>query len=113
MIWCETRPIPKGSKGRVPGDAARYNEAAANLMDQLGDIHVNKLYGFAEQHGKQREANVHYTTAGSAALAEQVAKVIRAAVHDRSSHYFVGRSGITGRPTRIDPIGKLKPAYIA
>ncbi len=42
VIWCETTPVPKGVMGRVSGDAKRYNEAAASVMEQLGDIQVEQ-----------------------------------------------------------------------
>ncbi len=80
LIWCETTPVPAGASGRVPGDAHRYNEAAARVMNELGGIQVDKLYDFALQAAEQRKANVHYTAAGSAKLAEQVAASIRTAL---------------------------------
>ena len=85
VIWCETTPVPEGAKGRVPGDAKRYNLAAAKEMDEVGDIQIDALYDFANQYAQQRPVNVHYTSAGSAALAEQVAKSVRAALAERSA----------------------------
>lgn len=77
VIWCETTPVPKGAAGRVVGDSKRYNQAAAQVMAEVGGIGVDPLYEFALQHAEQREANVHYTPAGSAMLAEQVSNSIR------------------------------------
>jgi acyl-CoA thioesterase-1 len=84
VIWCETTPVPEGAQGRVPGDADRYNEAAAKAMAEIGGIEIDPLYAFALENAEQREANVHYTESGSAKLAEQVARSIRAALSTRN-----------------------------
>ena len=84
VIWCETTPVPKGAKGRVVGDSRRYNEAAAKAMAELGEIETDPLYEFALQHAEQKQANVHYTPAGSAKLAEQVARSVRGALQTAS-----------------------------
>ena len=34
LIWCSTTPVPEGAKGRVVGDSAKYNEAAAKVMKE-------------------------------------------------------------------------------
>ncbi len=80
VIWCETTPVPVGSRGRVPGDAKKYNQAAAEVMSSLGGIRINPLYDHALENAQQKTADVHYTPAGSAKLAEQVADTIRAAL---------------------------------
>lgn len=78
VIWCETTPVPEGAAGRVVGDSKRYNEAAAEVMREVGGIETDPLYEFAIKHADtQRPANVHYTAEGSAKLAEQVAGVVR------------------------------------
>jgi len=81
LIWRNTTPVPEGAKGRAPGDAARYNEAAAGVMDQYG-IQTHDLYRFTTERAEtiQRPSNVHYTKEGSKRLAEQVARVIKAAL---------------------------------
>ena len=77
LIWCTTTPVPAGSGGRTKGDAAKYNQAAAKVMAEL-KVPVNDLYAFALPRLKQiqRPANVHFTPAGSEALARQVANAI-------------------------------------
>jgi hypothetical protein len=81
IIWCETTPVPEGSAGRIAGDAKRYNEAAAEVMAEVGGITTNQLYDFAIKHKDlQRPKNVHYTPKGSAKLAEQVARSVKAAI---------------------------------
>ncbi|MEM1069178.1 MAG: SGNH/GDSL hydrolase family protein [Planctomycetota bacterium] len=85
VIWCETTPVPEGAKGRVVGDSKIYNDAAAEVMKQAGEIEINPLYDFAIKHAEmQRKANVHYTPEGSAKLAEQVAKTVQAALAKRN-----------------------------
>ena len=32
LIWRNTTPVPVGAKGRIPGDAAKYNQVAAEIM---------------------------------------------------------------------------------
>lgn len=79
LIWCTTTPVPEGAKGRVVGDSAKYNEAAARIMKKHG-VAIDDLYAFAKPRLSeiQRPANVHFTPEGSKLLAEQVAKSILA-----------------------------------
>ena len=74
LIWCSTTPVPKGSGGRIQGDAARYNRIAAKVMANA-KVPTDDLYAFALPRLKtiQRPKNVHFTAAGSKALARQVA----------------------------------------
>ena len=83
VIWRETTPTPEGCKGRVPGDSKKYNEAAAKVMKELGGIETDPMFDFALQHADQKNANVHYSSAGSAKLAEQVARTVKAALKSR------------------------------
>ncbi|MFK8111108.1 MAG: SGNH/GDSL hydrolase family protein [Rubripirellula sp.] len=80
VIFCETTPVPEGCKGRVVGDSLRYNEAAAKAMKEVGGVEIDPLFEFAKQHADQRPANVHYSAAGSAKLAEQVARSVKSAL---------------------------------
>jgi hypothetical protein len=81
LIWCSTTPVPEGAQGRVPGDAAQYNQIATRIMEEHGVV-VNDLYAFAKPRLAQIQlpANVHFTADGSAALAEEVARAITAAL---------------------------------
>ena len=84
VIWRETTPVPKGCQGRIPGDSARYNEAAAKVMAELGGIQTDSMYAFAIDHADlQLPANVHYSKEGSQMLAEHVAKSVRNALAAR------------------------------
>lgn len=81
LIWCSTTPVPEGSAGRVVGDAARYNEVAAKVMQEHG-VAIDDLYAFAEPQLAeiQLKANVHFSPEGSKILAKQVAKSIMSAL---------------------------------
>jgi len=84
LIWCSTTPVPEGSKGRIPADAAKYNAIAKKVMDKHG-IPTDDLYAFALPRLKeiQRPANVHFTADGSKALAEQVAAAVLKALAEK------------------------------
>lgn len=77
LIWRNTTPVPKGARGRVPGDSAKYNEIAAKIMKEEG-VEIHDLYSFAQKNAAkiQRKADVHYTAEGSMALAREVVKAI-------------------------------------
>lgn len=78
VIWRETTPVPDGAKGRVPGDSAKYNAAAAKAIEEVGGIAVDPMFEFATSiQSKQLPANVHYRPEGSAALAKHVAQLIK------------------------------------
>jgi lysophospholipase L1-like esterase len=80
LIFATTTPVAPGTTNplREPDAPPRYNAAALEVMKAHG-IRVNDLFAFcAPQLGKlQRPRNVHFTTAGSKALAQQVAGVIQ------------------------------------
>lgn len=80
VIWRETTPVPEGAKGRVVGDSARYNQAAAKVMAEVGGIEIDPMFGYAKEHAEQLPANVHYSKEGSAKLADQVARTVKAAL---------------------------------
>ncbi|WP_395716782.1 SGNH/GDSL hydrolase family protein [Prosthecobacter sp.] len=77
LIWCNTTPVPAGSDGRVEGDEAKYNEAAARVMKAAG-IPTNDLraHALAKPDAQLPDGNVHYSPDGSRYLAEKVASVI-------------------------------------
>ena len=79
LIWRNTTPVPIGAKGRVPGDAIKYNAAAALVMSE-NRIPTDDLYQFSKMRWEKigRKSNVHFTAEGSRLLAEQVAKTILA-----------------------------------
>jgi len=78
LIWRSTTPVPKGAKGRIVGDAAKYNTIAAEIMKEH-NIPIDDQYAFALSRLTQiqRPANVHFTPEGSRALAAQAVKLIK------------------------------------
>lgn len=83
LIWASTTAIPEGKLGppRKPEDVVRYNRAALRVMKDHA-VRVNDLYAFVKPRLGElgRPQNVHFTDAGSQALAEQVVKAIVAAL---------------------------------
>lgn len=77
LIWRNTTPVPPGSKGRVVGDSAKYNEIAARVMKKHG-VPTHDLFTISQARMKEimLPANVHYTKEGSAVLGKAVAKRI-------------------------------------
>ena len=73
LVFATTTPVPAGSSGRVAQDELRYNEAARRVMKENG-VAVDELHAFVvpRQTQLQRPNNVHFTDAGSGALADQV-----------------------------------------
>ena len=86
LIWCSTTPVPPGklNASRQTKDAITYNAIAREIMSEEG-IMTDDLYAFAlpQLEKLQRDQNVHFTTEGSAALAEQVASSIETALETR------------------------------
>ena len=86
LIWATTTPVPAGDEitSRRPEDVPAYNAIAREIMSEER-IMINDLYAFAlpQLEELQRVQNVHFTEAGSAALAEQVAESIKAALEAR------------------------------
>ncbi len=82
LIWCSTTPVPKGAAGRVVGDSAKYNAAAAKVMKKQGVV-INDLYAHANKKLSeiQREANVHFHAEGSAYLGKKVSDAILEQLH--------------------------------
>jgi alpha-galactosidase len=86
VVWATTTPVPQDVKGprRDPEDVRRYNQAARHVMDAAG-VRINDLHAFAQPRlaRLQIPRNVHFTAAGSAALARPVAQSIREALRQR------------------------------
>ncbi len=83
LIWASTTLVPEGklSPPRKNSDVEAYNALAKKIMEENG-VAINDLYAFAlpKLDKLQRPVNVHFTTEGSQALAEQVAARIEAAL---------------------------------
>lgn len=89
LIFATTTPVVPGTNGplREPDSPPKYNAAAIKIMKEHG-VEVNDLFSFCEpQLDKlQRPKNVHFTDAGSNALAKQVASAIETALNSKSSN---------------------------
>ena len=81
VIWRSTTPVPKGAKGRVVGDAVKYNAIAEKVM-KANEIAIDDMYSFSISRlaDIQLPANVHFTKDGSRELAKQAAKAIEKAI---------------------------------
>jgi len=86
LIWRTTTPVPaEGSHGRISGDAARYNEAAKEIVKKYDGILVDDLYALvkpSQDKWKSSKGNVHFNKQGNEALAEHVADTIRKAIEN-------------------------------
>lgn len=78
LIWRNTTPVPKGVRGRVPGDSVKYNAIAAKVMKEAG-VEIHDLYSFAKKNADriQRKADVHFTKEGSLELAAEVVSALK------------------------------------
>ncbi|MBT5019510.1 SGNH/GDSL hydrolase family protein [bacterium] len=81
LIWRNTTPVPEGAKGRIPGDAAKYNAVAAEIMKK-NNIPTDDMFSFVKPQMDKLmlPANVHFTKPGSAALGKQAANEIKNAL---------------------------------
>lgn len=83
LIWRNTTPVPTGARGRIHGDAAKYNEIAAKIMKEQG-IAIHDMFAFCIQRPEmQQPKNVHFTPEGSQQLANTVAEQIKSALAER------------------------------
>lgn len=86
LIWRNTTPVPAGSKGRVEGDAAAYNNIAKQVMLEHG-IEIHDMYGLVKPKMKTLmlpNGNVHFTKEGSEKLGNDVADVIMQALKKKA-----------------------------
>lgn len=81
LVWCNTTAVPKGSGGRAPGDAAKYNDAAMRVMKDHPEIVVNDLFTFSKPF--MVEGNVHFKPEGCQAQGREVAEVIERVLKKR------------------------------
>ncbi|GGD11910.1 SGNH/GDSL hydrolase family protein [Aquisalinus flavus] len=78
LIFATTTPVPEGEPGRFVEDAARYNEAAIDVM-MSADVAINDLYSFTLPHLDAwivAPGNVHFTPAASELQGIEVARII-------------------------------------
>lgn len=81
LIWRNTTPVPvEGSNGRVPGDAAKYNEVALKVLKNHPDVVVEDMWTFVKPNQdkwKTSKGNVHFNGAANKALAKHVSDTIQ------------------------------------
>jgi len=79
LVFATTTPYPDevGGPLRDPGMPEKYNKAALKIMKKKSIV-VNDLFAYVlpRMEEWQRPNNVHFTEAGSRALAKQVARII-------------------------------------
>lgn len=109
LVWATTTPVPAGVRGprRDPADVARYNQVAQEVMDASG-VRLHELGAFAQARAQRLQIprNVHFTNAGSEALAGPVAREIRRALRhrNRGSHHPRDRlPGVAGPASQPPP----------
>lgn len=82
LIWAHTSVVPEKEAGRRVGDDQKYNEVATTIMKKHG-VAIDDLYTLTKGFPAELFAgvgNVHYTKAGYAKIAEQVADKIKASL---------------------------------
>ncbi len=86
LVFATTTPVPEARVRpfRRPADVEVFNQRATAVMTARG-IPIDDLYScaFARLGELQRPDDVHFTKAGSRALAEEVAKSVREALRRR------------------------------
>jgi acyl-CoA thioesterase-1 len=102
LVWCATTPVPEGAVGRTPDGEVAYNAAALRVMRDE-KVAVNDLWSFVGPPDKRlamggRPKDVHYTDAGSRALAGEVVKAVEVALKAGWIELFDGRSLAGWRP---------------
>ncbi|TWU42382.1 hypothetical protein [Novipirellula artificiosorum] len=77
LLWTNTTIIPKGAKGRVPGDEIIFNHGALEVLQDYPAIAVNDLYTESKNNPeRQQPANVHFTPEGYETLGSKTASNI-------------------------------------
>lgn len=78
IIFATTTPVPENSGGRIAGDAAKYNDAALEVLKDYPEIAINDLYGLSKPNLSQWQSpgNVHPNKQGADAQGDHVASMI-------------------------------------
>ena len=83
LVFATTTPVPADLHAYVKGAERPYNEMARNVMREAG-VTVNDLWSFSQTQLAeiQQPGNPHFTAKGSAVLAREIARVIKATLTD-------------------------------
>lgn len=86
LIWASTTLVPEDEAGRFVGDELRYNQAAAEIMQEHG-IPINDLHACSSALTEyfKTPGDVHFSKEGYAVLGEQVAASIEPFLKDSSA----------------------------
>ncbi|MCF7847272.1 MAG: SGNH/GDSL hydrolase family protein [Kiritimatiellales bacterium] len=82
LIFATTTAYPAGVKPcRLPEDAVKYNNAAAEVM-RKNQVQVNDLYAFTVNRLEelQNPLNVHFSEEGSTVLGKEIAETVATAM---------------------------------
>jgi lysophospholipase L1-like esterase len=85
LVWANTTVVPEGEAGRKLDDDARYNAAAARVMEKHG-VPINDLNALTKQFGPElftKPGDVHFIAEGYDKLARQVVAAIEEAIASR------------------------------
>jgi hypothetical protein len=77
LIFATTTPVPSGNTGRVPGDEIRYNNAATEIMREMG-VEIDDLWGVVNPSltTLQQPHDAHFTAEGYRVLGVEAARRI-------------------------------------
>jgi hypothetical protein len=81
LIFATTTPVPQEAEGRFAGDAALYNQAALEVLQDFPDVQINDLYQLTKPNHLNwwiKPGDVHYNELGTKAQGDQVASLILA-----------------------------------
>jgi len=76
IIFATTTPVPENSRGRIAGDAVKYNKAAIEVLKSYPEIGINDLYGLTKPNLSKWSHGVHYMKLGRTAQGDMVANTI-------------------------------------
>ncbi len=85
LIWCATTPVPEHEAGRKMGDEVKYNLIAQKIMKKneitINDLHAHSL--LKQPEIQKQKGDVHFTSEGSAYLAQKVSKEIESILNKK------------------------------
>jgi acyl-CoA thioesterase-1 len=87
LIFATTTPVPADLHSYVKAAELPYNVVAKRIMNEEG-VTLNDLWAFASPQLDQiqEHGNPHFTSKGSALLAQQIAQVIQTALSANAPH---------------------------
>lgn len=89
IVFATTTPVPENSRGRIAGDAARYNDAARAVLEDHPDVVICDLYELTRPHHEawwSAPGNVHFNEQGVRAQGRHVAEVIEKVLAARAEN---------------------------